>query len=81
MDSKWQPIETAPKGYYKKVKIRDEREREVHVPEYFLVPTSDGKVTISYWVPSQERFCMFTKKTPPTHWMPLPEPPTEGENE
>jgi hypothetical protein len=73
----WQPIETAPKGSYKEVAVGKGGVRDHYEPEYILVPTSDGKVTISYWVPDQERWCMFTKKHPPKWWMPLPEPPVE----
>lgn len=76
---KWETIESAPKGNYKNVKCGKGWEKEVHEPVYVLVPTSDGKITMSYWVPSQERWSMFTKKKPPTHWMPLPDlPELEG---
>ena len=71
----WQPIDTAPKGNYRNVKCGKGWDKAVYEPVYILVPTSDDKITMSYWVPTQERWSMFTKKTPPTHWMPLPEPP------
>ena len=70
----WQPIETAPKGNYKTVNIKN-GVRELYEPEYILAPTSDGRVTMTYWVPHAERWTMFSKKNPPKHWMPLPKPP------
>lgn len=73
---KWQSIKNAPKGKTRQVAVRGGGTREVHEPEYILAPTSDGKVTITYWVPSAERWCMFTKKCPPEKWMPLPDAET-----
>lgn len=71
----WQPMETAPKGETIKKRIFKDKVREVHVPEKVLAPTSDGEITMTYWIPEQERWNMFSKKVPPTHWMPLPKPP------
>ena len=74
--AKWQPIETAPKD----------------ADILLYGPSSDGpRVTEGYWMKAQydyefDRthpafwFSMdggFTKKYPPTHWMPLPEPPPQ----
>ena len=72
--SEWQPIETAPKGE-KKPFPGGKGVREIHVSPRILTFTSAGDLTISYWVPEGERWSMFSRKTPPTHWMPLPEPP------
>ena len=71
----WQTIETAPKGSFRSVGVRGGGTRDVYEPVYILAPTSDGQVTITYWVPETERWSMFSKKHPPTYWMPLPKPP------
>lgn len=70
----WQPIETAPKGGIKLVS-GNKGVREMWISPRILTFTSAGDLTITYWVPDGERWCMFSKKTPPTHWMPLPSPP------
>lgn len=70
----WQPIETAPKGETHTV-AAGKGEREVHTSPRILAPTSDGNVTITYWLDAEQRWWMFSRKHPPTHWMPLPEPP------
>ncbi len=78
----WQPIETAPKGTTKTVPVGNKGgERVIHVPAYVLVPTSAGDITMSYWIPDQQRWNMFAAKHPPTHWWDfgdgktLPDPP------
>ena len=74
----WQPIETAPKkGLVRQVKCGKSGLKEVSDPVVILASTSDGKITFTYWVEKQERWNMFSKNTPPTHWMPLPEPPSK----
>ncbi len=65
----WRPIETAPKGETRLVKVGNKGgEREVLVPAWVLVPTSDGKITMSHWLPQQGRWNMFSTDYPPTHW-------------
>ena len=78
----WQPIETAPKGKYRTVQVGNKGgEREVFEPCQVIVGRNDGFVTISYWVEKFERWNMFSKDAPPTHWWDfgggasMPEPP------
>lgn len=72
----WQPIETAPKGEFRTVKVGNKGgERVVSMPRLILAPTSDGNIVITYWNDRSGRWSMFSKDHPPTHWMPLPEPP------
>jgi hypothetical protein len=73
----WHPIETAPRGEIKTI-AAGRGYRNVVMPTRVLAPTSDGNVTITYWIEGEERWCMFTKKHPPTHWMPLPAPPQDA---
>lgn len=65
----WQPIETAPKD-------------GTHILLY-----SDQDVLEGYWCDGRKRFietgycfvgcgCCADSLTPPTHWMPLPPPPS-----
>lgn len=67
----WQPIETAPKdGTQVDVYISELQER--YTEAHFCVSEQ-------CWVwdlPCGTKRVMFTK-TPPTHWMPLPQPPKE----
>ena len=75
-------LDEAPKGHYKTVtkvvgKNHVEVTSEVHVPETILAAGNEGVVTFSYWLPKQERWNMFTKKTPPIAWMPMPKHPEE----
>lgn len=48
---------------------------ETYQREYIIAASHCGEVTKSYWVPDQERWCMFTKDVPPGAWMPWPENP------
>lgn len=48
---------------------------ETYQREYIIAAGHCGAVTKSYWIPEQERWCMFTKDVPPGAWMPWPENP------
>jgi hypothetical protein len=72
--SEWQPIETAPKGSVKLV-CAGKGMKEIHVAPRIVTFTSAGELTITYWVPEGERWSMFSHKTPPTHWLPVPDLP------
>lgn len=56
----WQPIETAPKN---------------GTP---LLLANGVAITTGQWSPLSERWCdiWFMQNLKPTHWMPLPPPPT-----
>ncbi len=78
----WQTIETAPKGKTRKAPVGNKGgERIIYDPDYILVPTSSGEITLSCWLPDQQRWNMFSAKHPPTHWWDfgdganMPEPP------
>lgn len=78
---RWQPIETAPKT---------PRNGESFAPRILLL-RRDGLVRIGRWI--DDRYAkrrprpfwsdddmyrvQWARKNPPTHWMPLPEPPEE----
>lgn len=74
LDSKWQPIETAPKngtwfvGAW--INDRDDFAYSMSVVRYNGNGNWREKVGVD---------CDGPVSTP-THWMPLPEPPTKGEN-
>lgn len=66
--SEWQPIETAPKDGTR-----------------IVLATSDTAYAgrwaesqyIGMWWMSGDYVAAFSKMNPPTHWMPLPQPPKE----
>lgn len=70
-------INAAPKGDEKRVagKVAGTRayERKVHVRERIFAAGNGGVVTVSYWIPDQERWNMFTKAVPPMAWRPYVE--------
>lgn len=76
-------IDEAPKGSHKIVmqtlKGR-EVERKIHVPETIIAAGNEGVVTFSYWVEKKERWCFFTKDTPPLAWFPFPKHPYEKDD-
>ncbi|WP_322884224.1 hypothetical protein U8C35_07660 [Sinorhizobium medicae] len=43
--------------------------------EEVILASKCGKVTLSYWIQDQERWCMFKKGEEPVAWMPWPEHP------
>jgi hypothetical protein len=59
-------------------------ERKAHVKEQIFAAGSCGVVTVSYWIPDQGRWNMFTKAVPPMAWrpyeegVPLPRHPLAG---
>lgn len=47
-----------------------------HVSAKILAAADDGKtVTVSNWIPDQQRWNMFAKEHPPIAWMPWPNHP------
>lgn len=81
-------INAAPKGGEKvmtgRVAGTRDYERRVHVRERIFAAGTGGVVTVSYWIPDQERWNMFTKAVPPMAWRsyvegaPLPRHPLAG---
>lgn len=75
--SKWQPIETAPKDGTRVLLFR---------PRHGVVcgrwdDDKYAKRVRPYWSNDQERLwgTLETRDNQPTHWMPLPEPPVDGQ--
>lgn len=70
----WQPIETAP------------RDGENHI---LLCNAASGEISVGYWVGGKWPWRIFDSAQPdgtnewsedgPTHWMPLPAPPTTSQ--
>jgi hypothetical protein len=81
-------VSAAPRGIEKvltgKVAGVHAFERRVHERERVFAAGTGGVVTVSYWIPDQERWCMFTKAVPPMAWRPyvkgapLPRHPLAG---
>lgn len=46
-----------------------------HVPVQIIAAGSCGVVTLSRWLPVEERWNMFTKASPPVAWQPWPTHP------
>lgn len=51
---------------------------EEFVPDQIIAASACGKVTRSYWIPKEERWCMFTKDAPPVAWVHWPDHPGEA---
>lgn len=71
-------ISTAPRGNVRKVKRiigKNEVEVDVHEPIIIIAAGSGGVVTVSRWLPKEERWNMFTKAVPPIAWMEFPQHP------
>jgi hypothetical protein len=48
---------------------------EVFERQEVILASKCGKVTLSYWIPDQERWCMFKKGEEPIAWTPWPAHP------
>lgn len=46
-----------------------------HIPVQIIAAGSCGVVTLSRWLPVEERWNMFTKASPPVAWQPWPAHP------
>lgn len=47
--------------------------------QMIIAAGSKGHVTVSKWLPREERWQMFSKDTPPLAWMPWPTHPEAAE--
>jgi hypothetical protein len=62
----WQPIETAP----------------TDGTEIIIIPYGDVRdLQVSWFIRSDNRWANWDYSRDPTHWMPLPKPPTVHEEE
>ncbi len=71
----WQPIATAPKGTHKTITSGEGRTREQFVPQWVHAWKPGMEVTMSYFLPKENRWMAFTTDAPPTHWHEVPKPP------
>lgn len=73
----------APKGHTEKrsFSVRDrEVTKDVHVPELIIAADPDSDVvTVSRWIPKEDRWNMFSKNRPPLAWKPFPKHPRSPE--
>lgn len=74
----WQPIkayESAPL-YKRNVLVIKGKQFEIETWEkrWCLVLANDGTEQLSYYNCDSEKWCYFTKETPPTHWKPIDSP-------
>jgi len=83
MSGEWNfDLSAAPKGRFE-TRLRNGRdgsqsEYQHFVRELIIAAASDGKtVTVSSWLPDQERWNMFAKEAPPIAWQSWPEHPGE----
>jgi hypothetical protein len=71
-------ISQAPKGYYEDV-VRNRGNVAImstrHVKELIIAAGNEGVVTLSWWMPEEKRWSMFTKDVPPNKWMHFPDHP------
>lgn len=73
-------MDEAPRGAEREVRRMVgnppvERVWTEHVPVQIIAAGSCGVVTLSRWLPLEERWNMFTKTTPPVAWQPWPTHP------
>lgn len=63
-------IAKAPRGNYRLVAgPKGKGDRKVFEPERIIVASRCGVVTVSYWLPEQKRWSMFTAEAGPIAWM------------
>lgn len=66
-------IENAPRGSFRLQKGPKGSERQVHQAEPVILAAADGKtVTVSRWLPEEQRWNMLGKNEQPVAWMPWP---------
>jgi hypothetical protein len=73
-------MDQAPRGEEREVSRTVGKHRIVsvkleHVPAPIIAAGACGVVTVSRWLPEEERWNMFTKASPPVAWMPWPTHP------
>lgn len=49
-----------------------------HERAVIIAASKCGKVTMSYWIPAEQRWCMFSDKETPLAWQPWPRHPNEA---
>lgn len=70
----WQPIETAPRDGKDRIDLFD-MARGLRAPDCYFHRKAGRWMSKHY---DREGFSVLRLPFQPTHWMPLPTPPTEG---
>ncbi len=68
----WQPIETAPKDGRRIIVSCDGRVRTA-----YWTDNGEARRPKPYWYYDSAMGVKWVRNNPPTHWMPLPEPPQD----
>lgn len=67
-------MSTAPKGQWITETNKSGKEIRQFKHDIIVVLGECGTVTKSYWIPSEDRWCMFVESVPPVAWRyPKPE--------
>lgn len=75
-------IENAPRGRMVQQPGPKGSTRKVHKPELVIVAAPDGvTVTVSRWLPDENRWNMLGKKEQPVAWMPFPSHPSPARSD
>ena len=75
-------MDEAPRGSTQVVtrKIgKNEVTLEEYVYDYIIAAGNEKVVTLSRWLPKENRWNMFTEKVPPMAWKPWPKHPEDEE--
>lgn len=76
-------VENAPRGRTAELPGPKGSTRRVHQPDLVIVASADGKtVTVSRWIPDENRWNMLGKNERPVAWQPFPtHPALQGASE
>ena len=78
MNMEWQPIETAPKDGTKMLVYRPSANPGATVTISFYKEDGNAKKPRPYWAITMSTWNVVEQRLwEPTHWMPLPKPPTQ----
>jgi hypothetical protein len=73
----WQPIETAPRGSFRKIK-NHLGERDCFIRHWVDTWKEGGEVIRSCLLQAGDRWMGYSRDFPPTRWRPLPEQPQDA---
>ncbi len=75
-------ITQAPKGHLESRKSpKGDGYYDEYVHDHIIIATKCGKVTRSYWVPKESRWCMMSKNEEPEAWIAWPVHPSKAKGE
>jgi len=69
----FRPMSTAPKGKYIDQKGPKGKTVKVFRRKWILTASPCGKYIMTHWIPEQERWNLYSKKTAPLGWFPVPD--------